>query len=172
MDCNLNHINEQRFNLLLTFCICTTDNLPHYSKSLCHQQGLIYALAMEKILHGIVFQPPSPPSYIEHAGVMTFHHDFSVRDPPFPNLSRSEIKAAVSHHCCIEARCDKLHHPIEYLQTSEGNRIPLAFFSHPDAYFTILLSHVRHLHHHTLHAMSAHKFYGSNKKLSLFLRTD
>lgn len=82
----------------------------------------------------IVFQPPSPPSYTDDSGIMTF------RKMPQELDSDSE-----SEHMNQSRRNSdsnwRVQHPIIYLKTSRGNTIPAAYFHHPNSYYTILFSH-------------------------------
>lgn len=87
----------------------------------------------------IVFQPPSPPSYSDDAGVMSFRkakHDGQDSDDDQSVAPSTDATVAGS------SEQQYVQHPIIYLRTSRGNSIPAAYFHQPDSYYTILFSHV------------------------------
>lgn len=88
----------------------------------------------------IVFQPPSPPSYSDDGGVMSFRK--ARQEGPDSDDDQS---VAPSTDATVAGSSDPqyVQHPLIYLTTSRGNSIPAAYFHQPDSYYTILFSHVR-----------------------------
>lgn len=85
----------------------------------------------------IVFQPPSPPTYSDDAGVMSFRKARVECDE-----SEDDDSPRTDASYCGSYDAQLVQHPIMYLRTSRGSTIPAAYFHQPDSYYTILFSHV------------------------------
>lgn len=94
----------------------------------------------------IVFQPPSPSTYDDDGGLMSFrrvrqeHSEDSSQQGEFGDEDSSFHTDRSRRGSAEEDTYIK--HPIFYLTTSRGNTIPAAYFHQPDSYYTILFSHV------------------------------
>ena len=82
----------------------------------------------------LVFQPPSPPTYADHAGLMTFRTMSTDPSDSTHSPSSSQNQPVTTH-------------PVFYITTSKQNVIPAAYFHYQQSYYTILFSHVRFFIH-------------------------